>query len=814
MLSSATLDVSRFDFLQVGATNRSCLKVLPLGSKEKQQRVVVGDNSGMLSCFGTKKRETALAWQNKVAEEIACLTLAEAGPHQKMKIFTASRQTIHGFSKKGKNFYSFDTNLTEPITSFCIQRDHLWIGGEYVYNHFVNQNEANFYMAEVWTPSSAARTASSGSSRYQPHSGTLVTVGSRDQERFTLYGTSNGYVGQMLMASDSCRRGWSFRAPGGVTCLSTYDLLRDGVVDVLVGRDNGNVQAYGFDTLHNPRLLFERSLNESITSIDAGVVTTPPYDEVVIATYTGKVLCFTTEPVADQVADPEEIIRKRQEAMISAKAAAEAVARRREADQKRVASLQEEIKRLRERLAKAQESFQKRSKKMIAVQDAARIQSTFSLHPDEPVHVLVVESQAPMDVVCLQCDIPVELEDPPATAICSRTPAMPIYAPGMELLATYRCQESVTRLEIRMRLQEGRRGTLHVLVLPRALIKTAHVVSHEIRPLALHRRAPVSMSSESLPASWSRPGLNEMVCLAGVGARSAMGVVATRVWRITGEFGLLEAHAWMQQCLPDVPQRFPADRDRAFLEFRNAFLGTTLMCTYRQGECVIRSDCLSTVAVMKDCITKEATSRKARISVSCEFWVLSWEYRALTRSIPHLSLASLTRVLGQTPLRDGNNSISADFFIGEVQTAFPAHDASGWQCHVLPHRHHRGDTDVREESTEAVLRILHPRMSQQVTIARHADLIEALKEIKMQEEDISFLPEEYRNALKDPEGLVMQSKTQAQLLTYLRGMVVDLFTDRAKFLGVSMEHRVPQLRALLEQPRLDELLGFFANRGA
>lgn len=58
----ATLEVSRFDFLNVGPTSRQCLKVLPLGSKEKQQRVVVGDNTGMVTCFGTKKRETAVSY--------------------------------------------------------------------------------------------------------------------------------------------------------------------------------------------------------------------------------------------------------------------------------------------------------------------------------------------------------------------------------------------------------------------------------------------------------------------------------------------------------------------------------------------------------------------------------------------------------------------------------------------------------------------------------------------------------------------------------------------------------------------------------
>lgn len=40
----------------------------------------------------------------------------------------------------------------------------------------------------------------------------------------------------------------------GITCLSTYDILGDGIQDILVGRDDGTVQVYGFDETDEPRL--------------------------------------------------------------------------------------------------------------------------------------------------------------------------------------------------------------------------------------------------------------------------------------------------------------------------------------------------------------------------------------------------------------------------------------------------------------------------------------------------------------------------------------------------------------------------------
>lgn len=97
------------------------------------------------------------------------------------------------------------------------------------------------------------------------------------------------------------------------------------------------------------------------------------------------------------------------------------------------------------------------------------------------------------------------------------------------------------------------------------------------------------------------------------------------------------------------------------------------------------------------------------------------------------------------------------------------------------------DAEVREESTEAVLRILHPKIEHQVAIAQQAELVDALmvwdsfgmacscdfsplQEIKVQEEDVSFLPDNLRNVIEDPEAIVAQSKKQSQILALLRGL--------------------------------------------
>lgn len=43
----------------------------------------------------------------------------------------------------------------------------------------------------------------------------------------------------------------------GILCIDTYDIIGDGVNDILVGRDDGTVELYGFDSSNEPTLRFE-----------------------------------------------------------------------------------------------------------------------------------------------------------------------------------------------------------------------------------------------------------------------------------------------------------------------------------------------------------------------------------------------------------------------------------------------------------------------------------------------------------------------------------------------------------------------------
>lgn len=47
----------------------------------------------------------------------------------------------------------------------------------------------------------------------------------------------------------------------GVLALETYDITADGVPDVLIGRDDGLVEVYGFDEMEEPVHRFKQVKN-------------------------------------------------------------------------------------------------------------------------------------------------------------------------------------------------------------------------------------------------------------------------------------------------------------------------------------------------------------------------------------------------------------------------------------------------------------------------------------------------------------------------------------------------------------------------
>lgn len=84
---------------------------------------------------------------------------------------------------------------------------------------------------------------------------------------------------------------------------------------------------------------------------------------------------------------------------------------------------------------------------------------------------------------------------------------------------------------------------------------------------------------------------------------------------LTGQFSISDVHTWLSLCLPDMPDKAPLE-DSCVLMFESVLLHTQLSCDFKSGHLILKSDSISTIAIMKDVITKEATKSKYHLNVS------------------------------------------------------------------------------------------------------------------------------------------------------------------------------------------------------
>ena len=149
--------------------------------------------------------------------------------------------------------------------------------------------------------------------------------------------------------------------------------------------------------------------------------------------------------------------------------------------------------------------------------------------------------------------------------------------PANALLATLRVQDeeqSLTRVEVKLRTSEGQTGHLNVLVIPKAQSRTCQHLDVPLKPLNLHERVELipAAEAEQLPLS---------------------------TIKIQGRFSLTDAHNWVSNCLADVPPNADGDEQTHVLYYRSAFVGTCLLLRLQAGIITVQSDNLSVVTIIK-----------------------------------------------------------------------------------------------------------------------------------------------------------------------------------------------------------------------
>ncbi|XP_029367907.1 BBSome complex member BBS7 isoform X1 [Echeneis naucrates] len=590
------LHLNRVDYIQVGVTSEKTMRLLPALGKRATQKVAIGDHDGILTCFGIKKGEAVPVFKTLPGQKIARLDLGGAVGTPQEKIFVCSGSQVRGFTKKGKQFLTFEANLTETINAMHVSGADLFVCASYIYNHYCDCKDQDYYLCgdkinDITCLSSenltrlvpvlacqdrVLRVLQGSELAYEvevPGPPSVLELYNKDGGEEILYGTTDGKIGLVQIGESSAVTKWEIdndKKKGGILCIDTYDIIGDGVNDILVGRDDGTVEVYGFDSSSEPALHFDHVLSESVTSIQGGCVGKEAFDEVLTATYTGWVTGLTTEPQKAE-AGPGDEIRMSKET------------------QSKVEALRAELEQLQVKVLQGREQYQQTSQSTTAVSAVPvfSVNDKFTLCQDDASYSLTLEVQTAIDNLLLQSDVPIDLLDVDKnSAVVSFSECDSEQPNGNFLLATYRCQANTTRLELKVRSIEGQYGTLQAYITPRLQPKTCQVRQYQIKPLSLHQR------THSIDQD--RP-MNRL--------------------SLVGQFSFAEIHSWVVFCLPEVPEKTPAGESITFY-FHNTFLGTQLEANYSKGECHFRSDNISTISILSDVLSKEATKRKINLNIS------------------------------------------------------------------------------------------------------------------------------------------------------------------------------------------------------
>lgn len=728
------LSLARREVVTVGVTHRGCLRTLPRSdTKAKKQKFAVADGTGLLQVFQADPKrgdyKVIYKQQSPTGKPVTRIDLDGE------KVFAASGDSVRAFNKKGSEYFKVETNLAEAIQSMAVKAPWIWTAGDYVVACFEEGTEVAYLntpdrVNDLVLEASADKSVDAiigcqdrmlrvvrgkeFAMKERCEGGVLTVKPYQDigkdgtQAREVHYGTDNGILGACRWNSGSLQKKWVVQNQdklGGITALHSKDLTGDGMHDIVAGRDDGSLEVFGWDLGQQgvPQLVWRATVNESVQALDTGTVTQQQQEEVLACTYTGKVIAYAHDVRVEEV--PVKVPGVRAPKGVREQASAMAQERK-----KRIGVLDDDIEKLKMKIESKKEEYQKASgsEEIVAVTVNHNLKSKFVLDASA-AWTLTIELDSPIDTIALQSDVDIELLDTDSST-CIVSMSKPYETDKKtKLLACYRCTESTTRIEVKVRTVEGQYGTLRAFVIPFLSPKTCQLSTYDIKPLSLHQRLN---EAKKLP---------EEVCSI----------------HVQGNFSVTDMHGWIGDCLPEVPVMLHESSATYF--FESTFQGTIIKCQYRQGEGTVWSDNISSLMVITDYITMAATSRKIEVR-------------------------------------------------------------------VVP------DTTNLDASCKRVLQLLHEKLEYQLGLSEKVKLIDALKEIEMQEQDVNFLAQDYRDVLGSARSIEREHKLQPRRLEFLYGIVRKLYLDKHKPRGQNPTQKIPQLMQKLQEGyTLADLQEFFMH---
>ncbi|XP_050436713.1 Bardet-Biedl syndrome 7 protein homolog isoform X2 [Adelges cooleyi] len=600
----------KVDYTLLGMVSSNCVKVIPTAQNDKTenktQKIIVGDQEGILQLIQMRKGKVHMLFKTLPLEKITQVCLGGALGTVQDKIFVSMGSSVRGYTKKGQMFLSFDTGLTEPVKCMYVTGNELLVSGRHVFNHFSDCKDNSTYLCPETINSIVAldvikmqgvmpilacadlciRILEGSAVKkkfYLPSEPTYLHLmnnngGSYGNE--VLVGLQNGVIVLLKIEKNaSVNTLWELNKEtkqGTVTCMDCYNI--DGEDHLLVGRQSGSVEVYSLDSNSVPIEKYKYICSESVTSIQGGSVRIHGVPEVVVSSFTGWLfgLTFVVQHV------DKEVVLESSNIILND-------------DKQKIADIRTEVSDLERLVAIEREKYLEYTQKSsrISVLPQLAVKNTMLLDPENITYHLIIELEATIDNVLLQCNCLIHLIDVEAnnTAVVSKSKCNE--QDDNKLLITYRCQMNTTKLELKMWSHEGDHGILTVYITPLLQPKSCQVCTFPIKPLLYHQRTYKENNYQ--PHSFLT---------------------------LTGGFSLAEAHAWISNCFPGIPDK-PAAQENVEYTFVSSLIGTILHCTYSRGSITVKTDNITAISILKDNFSKEATRKNIILDMSYDISEIS-----------------------------------------------------------------------------------------------------------------------------------------------------------------------------------------------
>ena len=767
------LKLQRADLLQVDAiSSTSTLRLLPPGKKQKQ-KLLVGDDSGIIYCYEFKKGEPLVVFTYKAFDgPVSSLTIGGISS-KRDKIFASSHQKIVGINKKGKEFFNFTSTLTESIHSIVVQDTKIWNSSEYVHNLYNDGEDVNYFMScdkindtvienitrdyecdvvlacqdrcirvisgsqcsieiPVSSPVSSVTTVtairSNGINGYEGD-GTLDIGASAIGYDATgiLYGTEMGEIGHVQVNREgSLSKSWCIEdnarslESSKVNAIILADLTKNGVVELIIGRDDGRVEVFGSkgsSDITSPLVkMFSKSLGESVRSLQCGSINSSEHNEIIAAGYSGKIVSFTTELITQRA--PDDGYGRSQHTVN---------------DENRIKFLKSELKQLQSKVYKEKDKL----KTMYSGNGGGRtlldkacnfgaqnfpLHTSFILDSENAVYKLKIEIQSPLDMVIIRSPAVLELKESSHTMIIPSIVPFEYNNPDLtfkaaseincfraKFVAMYLCRNNEKNLDIHFRPCEGHNlGDIIVIVIARCNPKTAKVEKFKLKPLSLHTKIHEPISSKLLSQGSSI--------------------------RFTGSTSINQSLEWVSKLFPEVPQRLEDNEDEVTLRFMNSFTKAVTICIIHKDEIIVESDSISTLSIAKETLSGIANQRRLRF-----------------------------------------------------------HE----------------QVIIRDDTVPLFLNKLWPQLNYQLSLATKMELIDSLKEISTPGDEFicDFLSPEYQLILTNRERIHAEYTERENAIDYLCTIIVDLYMDWQKFMGLDSRYELNEIKKVIY---MNDIKGLYA----